>query len=141
MYSDIVDGVLHDCQPRGEEEYQECHAATGQIKNQALHKSGMTPAMAVFGRHRRLPGDLTSEDPITCTLPLFDQGVDFDMKARLSARRRLAEWQGREAARWAMLKRPRPLRAFLPGDRVAVWRRGKGQGMKKGDARWHGVAA
>ena len=82
-----------------------------------------------------------SEDPNTCILPLFDKRVDFAMKDRLCARRRLAEWQDREASRWAMLKMSRSLRASLPRGRVAVWRRGKGQGMKKEDARWHGLAA
>lgn len=132
MFSDISNGVLEDTQPNTEEAYQECIQAVCCVKNQGLHVSGTTPEMAVFGRHRRPPGDLTSEDPTTCTLPLFDKGIDFAMKARLSARKRLAEWEHREAGRWAMLKRPRPLRSFQIEDRIVVWRRGKGQGIRDG---------
>ena len=84
-------------------------------------------------------GDLTGDtDVVGQTIPLFDTAAQFAMKCRLAARKRLAEWQDRQAGRWALLKRPRPLRSFTMGDRIAVWRRGKGQGYKKGDARWHG---
>ena len=95
MISDVLDGVIDDCQPANEEQYQECLTQACAVKNQHLHKAGTTPEMGVFGRHRRMPGDLGGdEDPITGTLPLFDSGVDFAVKARLSARKRLAEWMG-----------------------------------------------
>eukprot|EP00959_Pyramimonas_sp_CCMP1952_P307203 6429889-Pyramimonas_sp.AAC.1 len=45
--------------------------------------------------------------------------------------------------RAALDARPRPLREFRAGDRVACWRRGRGKGRQKDgkkNARWHGRA-
>lgn len=142
MFGDMMSDVIDGAQPQDEEQYQECIHQVLCIKNQGLLKAGTTPEMAVFGRHRKLPGDLCGDhDPVTGTLPLFDTGAEFASKCRAAARKALANWQDKEAYRWALLKRPRPLREFHVADRVAVWRKGKGKGMKKGggNARWFGV--
>ena len=53
--------VLDQRQPKNEEEYQECITTVVQMKNAMVNRSGVSPEMAVFGRVRRLPGDLLSE--------------------------------------------------------------------------------
>lgn len=138
LFAGYFGEILSDTQPVSEEEYQEALHQAVLVKNQGLHKSGATPEMCVFGRHRRLPGGLLSNpDSVTGTLPMFGSGVNFAMKCRASARKRLAEHQDRKAYRRALLKRPRPLREV--SDRVAIWRKGRVSGYKAAKARWHGV--
>eukprot|EP00959_Pyramimonas_sp_CCMP1952_P357848 7492381-Pyramimonas_sp.AAC.1 len=61
-------------------------------------------------------------------------------RCRQAARIAALEYMGNRAARVALDSRPRVAQSFKPGDRVAVWRRGRGIPGKKAHARWRGSA-
>jgi hypothetical protein len=94
MLSDLLDGVISDTQPQSEEEWDEALHQTLLVKNQFLHKAGVPPEMAIFGRCRWVASDLTpdpEENVVAATLPLTERAADFAAKCRMSARKRLAD--------------------------------------------------
>ena len=73
-------------------------------------------------------------------MPLADDTAAKAQQIRMAARRATLEMQDQGDMRKALEARPRPLRPFEVGDKVAYWRKGKGQGFKLGRARWYGRA-
>ena len=74
------------------------------------------------------------------TMPVLDLPSERATQIRQAARQALMECQDDKAMRRALVARPRPWREFQVGDQFAIWRKGKGRGMKHGHARWHGRA-
>ena len=79
-------------------------------------------------------------DVAAVTMPVLDRPSERAVQIRQSARKAFLESQDDKAMRRALVARPRPWRELQVRDQVAFWRKGKGQGMRSGHARWHGRA-
>ena len=74
------------------------------------------------------------------TMPVLDRHSERAVQIRQAARMFFVESQDDKAMRRALVARPRPWRDFKVGDQVAFVRKGRGQRMRSGHARWHGRA-
>ena len=90
----------------------------------------------------RLSHDLLQDDPdvVSTTGALFDESTARAQSVRQEARAAVLAIQDDKSLRRALAARPRAERQYCSGDRVAYWRKGKGKGLKMGNARWHGRA-
>jgi len=136
----ILNRLLKDTVPQTEEDYMACVAAACDARNSMLRRHGHSPFQIALGRDPVIPGDLLDEEPNVAanSAALHDDNFRSAMAVRHAARRVVLEAADCKAFREALDGRPRILRTFETGERVYFWRRGKGQGYKKGRARWHG---
>ena len=74
------------------------------------------------------------------TMPVLDRHSERAVQIRQAVRMFFVKSQDDKAMRRALVARPRPWRDFKVGDQVAFLRKGRGQRMRSGHARWHGRA-
>ena len=81
------------------------------------------------GRDPELPGDLLQDLPnvISSSSVLHDDVAAHTARTRSNARLAVMQFNDHLATRRALDQRPRPLREFSVGDKVAGWRRGTGK--------------
>ena len=134
--------MLHEVQPKNDLEWAECVDATNEAKSATYKRHGYSSYHHVFGRDPYVASDLLQGpiDVTAATQPLYDSGAERSTAIRMAARKAALELQDSDDLRRALAARPRPAKQFAVGDKVAYWRRGKGQGFKQGGARWHGRA-
>ena len=134
--------MLQEVQPKNDLEWAECVDATNEAKSATYKRHGYSSYHHVFGRDPYVASDLLQGpiDVTAATQPLYDSGAERSVAIRMAARKAALELQDSDDLRRALAARPRPAKRFAVGDKVAYWRRGKGQGFKQGGARWHGRA-
>ena len=134
--------MLQEVQPKNDLEWAECVDATNEAKSATYKRHGYSSYHHVFGRDPHVASDLLQGpiDVIAATQPLYDSGAERSTAIRMAARKAALELQDSDDLRRALAARPRPAKQFTVVDKVAYWRRGKGQGFKQGGARWHGRA-
>ena len=134
--------MLQEVQPKNDLEWAECVDATNEAKSATYKRHGYSSYHHVFGRDSYVASDLLQGpiDVIAVTQPLYDSGAERSTAIRMATRKAALELQDSDDLRRALAARPRPTKQFAVGDKVAYWRRGKGQGFKQGGARWHGRA-
>ena len=101
-----------------------------EAKNSLTRRCGYSPFQIAIGRDLELPGDLLQELPnvISSSSVLHDDVAAHTPRIRSNARLAALQFNDNRATRRALDQRQRPVREFLVGDEVAVWRRAPGKG-------------
>ena len=138
----MLSRVISETVPTTREHWEECLDIVCDTKSQMLRIRGHSPEQIVFGRDRRIPEDLMSEEaqenPQVNSLILdVSSPAARTARVRQAARRAFIEEIDNRAFREAANARPRVYRQWRSGDRVCFWRKQRST-EKRG--RWNGPA-
>ena len=111
------------------EKLETCLSLATQTKNQWSRHRGYPPEMLVFGRMRKVPGSIGSDEETSAHLLALSErpeGIRFreELARRESARKAFSEIDNNQALRRAIHQRNRPSRGhYYPNDWVMVWKK------------------
>ena len=116
--------VREEMSPCGFDEWTACVYAVEAAKNRLFNRSGFSPAQRQLGANVRLPGALTSDDPLDPKLVINSAGESMSrtLAIRQSAMEAFVRATSKEAVMRAKNARNRVQRDFNAGDVVYVYR-------------------
>ena len=122
------EAVIDEICPKDDEEFYECMTQTTLAMNDLGRRRGYSPNQMVFGKSPVLPGNLLELDPEN-DIHIHSQAesahdlVERTLEIRTTARTHVLAQENNRKLRRALIAAPRPVREFLVGDIVFVWRR------------------
>eukprot|EP00971_Amphidinium_carterae_P145961 2893124-Amphidinium_carterae.2 len=143
----MVSKIRMSTPPQNSHELQEIIIAACTAKNRYTLVGGHAPYQRVFGTQMRLPGrnlgdELEDADlGVMSALEAGDTQVQRSTRLRALAREAFNHIDATDRIRRCILSGPRPLKQFVPGDLVFMWKRsGDAQAFRieHRHSHWHG---
>ena len=124
LAKEIFMKVREEMSPSGFDEWTACIYAVESAKNRMFNRSGYSPAQRQLGANIRLPGALTSDDPLDPKLVVNAAGESMSrtLAMRQSAMEAFLRCTSKEAVMRAKNARTRVQRDFQIGEVVYVYR-------------------